>query len=283
MREFSPFEKDIIRRIAKIYQDGDLNDIELAKIIRTELGAFAVEWDVKKGETTIFCIEKDKAKEYLLKLISIISLLKYLEDTNCLFLTKMSNTKNNDHRLFDREKFKIIPKHEWKGDDQYILDTLNNYSHPFIYLEKTTKDGKINGILPAILTEHSDFAKYMEYYSLRMVYPTQTLIEHVNMKFKTPEQIRFERQLSEANKQHNQAIQKANSQICIARKATIASFIGLRLAIIIPQCTSTKIHKNSTQEIEKIIRDNKVAIPETINTNITNDTLKVDVVNSPIN
>lgn len=117
------------------------------------------------------------------------------------------------------------------------------------------------------------------------IWLSQVLIDLVNNNFKTQEQIRFEKQLSDAETKHNEAMDKAQTQIYqnrsntkVAFFAAIVSFIGLLVALILPFCIKTKLAEKD--EIIKEIQAVKKEIPAVINTRITNDKLDADIVTS---
>lgn len=105
------------------------------------------------------------------------------------------------------------------------------------------------------------------------IWLSQVLIDLVNNNFKTQEQIRFEKQLSDAETQIDQ--NRRNTKV--AYFAAIVSFIGLLGALILPFYTKTKLAEKD--EIIKEIQAVKNKI-SAIYTKIANDTLDADIVTS---
>lgn len=97
------------------------------------------------------------------------------------------------------------------------------------------------------------------------VFVSQDLKDLVKNNFETPEQIRFEKQLKEAKR-----------QTCGAYIAAGVSFLGLLVAMALPFLTKTKLAE--IDEIKQVIQSTKTELPAVIETKITNDTIKVDVV-----
>jgi hypothetical protein len=119
--------------------------------------------------------------------------------------------------------------------------------------------------------------RFLKINRYKVVYPSQELFDLVENDFKTIEQIRFEKELSLANKHHAKAMRSAKKQLCFARLAFIVSVITLFITLGynyygIVNIKSPKIEEQLNQ-IKIEILDQKQ--PKVINTNITNDTLKV--------
>lgn len=98
---------------------------------------------------------------------------------------------------------------------------------------------------------------------------SNALIDLAKHDFKSIEQRRFEEQLNDVNKKHKETM-------CKTRWALGLSFAGLVMALILPYCPEIKLAE--IDEIKKEIQSIKTKIPAVIETRITNDTIKVQVV-----
>lgn len=226
-------------------------------IIREELSAFAIEWSAPSDEQQ-FCKllgDNEELDGKLFHLLDIITLLSYLKYNGLILL--LNTQGERDRYLYDRTKYNR------KDDGTYwTLAQQEIFMGNPVTIEGFTPRGSFSvytNSLPELLDE----------FVYTLIFPTQELVDLVNNNFITPEQRRFEVQLNDANKKHNETM-------CKTRWALGVSFAGLVAALILPFCTETKIA--NIEEIKQTIQAAKTEIPIVIETKITNDTIKVDVV-----
>lgn len=185
---------------------------------------------------------------------------------------------------------------KWKEDKTYLTSFMK-LQYFIMLLHELERDGLVLSS-PTLGEKFSPLnanlsADYSEPYAIDAFYQSELkryfssnilvnyqLVELVKNDFKTPEQIRFDTQLGDANKKHKEAMKIAKNSVYISWAAL---FITTMVSVAIPLSCDTNIHEDSIDAIDKIIQENKTTIPQTINTNIVNDTLKVDVVKSAPN
>jgi cell division protein FtsL len=108
------------------------------------------------------------------------------------------------------------------------------------------------------------------------------LIDLVENDFKTPEQIRFEKQLVDANEKHSQVMGEAKKQVKYSRRAfyfSIVAFLASLVFGIIQMCSDTTIDSDQFNQIKQTIK--QTTPPDVIKTKITNDTLTTRIVEKP--
>lgn len=94
----------------------------------------------------------------------------------------------------------------------------------------------------------------------------------------------LKKQSEDAETKHREIMDNANKQLSKTKCALIVSLSAFIVSLVFGIASlyvSTRIDDQSIQNIERVIKENRMEIPEIINTNIINDTIKVDVVNPP--
>jgi hypothetical protein len=233
MRDFSEFEKDIIKRIVSDSNEGKI--ASSVNIIIDEIGKVniaAIEWDNTYTFVKFHGIENDNSYA---KILDIIFLFKYLEENRYIY------------------------SHLKKGTNSNFICASKFVKHGAYYITKNilSSDGvDIN----KYLVIHTDIGKEIEERSKKLIHPSYTLIDLVLKDFKTPEQLEFETQLNEAKK-----------QTCYSRRALVVALVALILSLvstIFTTCTDTKIDNKQfnqiIQSIEKQSQQKKIK-SETVN------------------
>lgn len=259
MREFTDFEKQIIK---KIVVAEDLKDSCLAKLIDENTDAIAFEWDIDKPSFYIIYRPTNLSDEDLFNQIQeIIFLLKSLEESNLIYLHQNEDS-NEDNCLYDRARYKRENPREYS----VIVNIPNTKGF----------------ILTNIFEVKTDFGKYVQRYTVAFFYASNALRTLVKNGYKTQEQLRFEEQLKDANKKHKEVMGEAQNQVKYSRRAFYGSISALVLSFvfgIIQMCDTTEIDKNQINQIQQAIEQK--TIPKVIKTEITNDTLTTRVVEKP--
>lgn len=241
MRDFSDYEKDIIKRIVSECNEGKI--ASSVNIIIDEIGKVnisAIEWDNTYTFVKFHGIENDNSYA---KVFDIIFLLKYLEENRYIFSHLKKGTNSN---FICASKFV-------KHGDYYI--TKNILSSDGVDIDK-------------YLMIHTDIGKEIEERSKKLIHPSYTLIDLVLKDFKTPEQREFEIQLNEAKKQTR-----------YSRGALYASLGALALSLvstIFTTCNDTKINSNQFNQIKRSI--DKQSLQKEIKSDTINNAFKAKVI-----
>ncbi|GGH48227.1 hypothetical protein IA57_04355 [Mangrovimonas yunxiaonensis] len=179
-----------------------------------------------KKISLIFNFKKENELTFIKDLSIIISLIEILKDEKLIFTHINPEILNN--RL-TKSATEPIPKHikekGWVG-----VTALTNDKEIQNKIQKNSTDyGKWE--LPTTLSS------YILEYIDQFCYVRPELTEYINNGFNTPEQIRFQKTLF------------------WTRIATVISFVGLLIAIIIPISTNNNVEKSKVNEIEKEIKE----------------------------
>lgn len=257
MRQFSEFEKSILKRIANIGLEEDFEDFDIARIIRKELSAFAVKWDPRsEGKytpyVTIYVKQGDNPNKYMHRLFDIINLFHYLQKNAWIVqLENTNNEKTYPRFLYDKENY----EEDSEGNIVSKAAKITMFGEEYIFRGYTPNDS---------VTLYAELSKKLDILASSYVYPTSILIDFVENGYQTIEE-----------RQHREQMREAKVQT----KLAIAAFVSSIVALIISTCMNSTIDKEQMQQIIKSMdKIENIQIPPVINTCIINDILKVDVV-----
>lgn len=250
---YSPFEQEIINKIV----NSDINNCNMLDIFHDCVvnKGRAIVLLPQTQELKLFCEQELDIKIFIQDITDFISVVDLLRKNELVFildnstqiqLPQQKNTAGhtNTSALCNIDKFQ----------DRVFVDPI-----PF----------KVENVKPLY--------PYLKEYFESFIISRSELKELVFNNFRTHEQIRFETQLQDAQTQHSESIIEAKRQTRNSRYALYVSwgalFVSL-IATIWTVCSS----KNTISDIDKVIKTNKIVIPAIIETKITNDTIKVDVI-----
>lgn len=260
MREFSEFEKNIIK---KMVAAKEIRELSLAKLIDENISSIALEWSIDPARFTVFYRSSvGTESEIYFQIQEIIFLLKNLEDQKFIYLHHRQDSKQ-DNRLYNHTKY---GRNETTGEYYFLMDN-------------EAKGMITDWVKPEFDT---DFGSYVQHYVSGFCFVSNALRDLEKNNFKSPEQLRFEHQLDDANKKHAEAMGKAQDQVKYSQRAfycSIAAFFFALLFGIIQMCSETTLDKNQLNQIKQTIE--QTTIPDVIKTQIVNDTLTTKVVEMP--
>ena len=259
MREFSKFEKTIIK---KMVDAKEIRELFLAKLIDENIPSIAIEWTIDPASLTIF-YRSSVGTPYKMfdQVQEIIFLLKTLEDEKFIYLHHCPDLTKNNH-LFNINKF------------------IREDTGIYYFKEGNGNKGKV--VDWEKLKIKTTFCNYVKSYANGIFYVSNALRDLVKNDFKTPEQLRFEHQLGDANIKHADAMEKAQDQVKYSRWAFFGSIAAFFLALlfgIIQMCSKTTLNKIQFNQIKQTIE--QTTIPDVIKTKIVNDTLTTRIVEMP--
>lgn len=270
---------DIEKKMVNYFVDHYQEKILFYEFIAKNMDAVAIEL-LADDSFAIVSNQDLEIKEYSKaerSVIDIICFIEYLLKENLITLFAYSKDQIDSNtkaiRIYDREKYKYNETIDSPQKDNISLEEF----FAAIKLGRYTVLIKENGRRgEAVLYGHKHISQgsisdFIKGNFNTFMYPSTLLIELANSKFKTPEQIRFETQLDDTQRKHKQAM-------LWTRFAAVVSFLGLLIALILPFYTKTTLAEKD--EIINSIQSVKTEIPAVIETKITNDTIKVDVVKS---
>lgn len=280
MREFSEFEKKLLQDIVDRHAGKKLNKLSLYDIFCDNTESIAIEWDEQK--IILKYDEKVCVDDEIFKFLSLVYFIEYLESNGYLFLDLLGEQKP-EHCIYNHNKYErseITGEYEIKGETGGSFGVFD-FKGTKLY---TVELGRQIEIIADFGILHIGILPKLDRYCQCIVFPHTELVDLVNNDFKTTEQMRFEKQLNNAQTKHDEAMRAANKQISEAKKQTTnsrtalyVSWGALGVSIIATIWTICSSY-TTIRDIDQIIRNNKLTLPSVIETKITNDTIKVDVV-----
>lgn len=197
--------------------------------------------------------------EGYIPLVELVNLFRYLEKNNLISFIPYYGIEWLD---FEDENFKIIHS----GISVSKLNYIKINDEELKKKRFTIKDDSV--------------IKYLNDKYSCLISISPELIDLVQNDFKTLEERRFDEEMSLTKNNHKKAMRKANYQIFLG-------WVAFLVALISPFITTYFDRNNITdvksvqieQRLDKII--NQMVIPDTIKTEIINDTLKV-IVTKPL-
>jgi hypothetical protein len=259
MSKFRESEENIIKMMVAA---SEIRELSLAKLIDENSPAIALEWNLKKPSfTVIYRSFNGTENELFFRIQEIISLLKCLEDERYIYLSHRPGFLK-DNRLYNTKKY---------GRDD---------NGEYYFLMGNGAKGKIKDWCRFEII--NDFGSSVQHFANVFFYVSTALRDLVDNDFKTPEQIRFEKQLVDANEKHSQVMGEAKKQVKYSRWAFVVSilaFMGSLVFGIIQMCSDTTIDSDQFNQIKQTIK--QATPPDVIKTKITNDTLTTRIVEKP--
>ncbi len=214
MREFTDFEKQIINKLASAEE---IRDISLIKLIDENTDAIALEWNFDEPYFSFFYNNAKSTDNelYLLfyQIQEIIFLIKYLEENGLIYL-HFNEKFSQDDWLYNRDKYIRDDDGNCYKVILNIIPKINSNTTGFLRISNRNRI-------------HSDFGRFVKKYANALFYVSNSLRELVKNEYKTADQIRFDRQLKDAQEKHNESLRKAVYQIRIAWAAFITSIIAV--------------------------------------------------------
>lgn len=216
MRDFSEFEKDIIKRIVSEYDNRGFSisvDIIIQEMEKVDI--IAIEWDESYTYANFYGNNDGKS---CTKVIDVISLLKFLEENR--FINLHMRDLDVNYSLFSHERYTKSGELYWRRDGSVntLITSYNNFTKM-----------------------HTNIGREIQQISKGVIYVSFALEDLVKNNFKTIEQ----KQLIEAKRQTS-----------YSRRALCASLVALALSLvstIITTCTDTKIDSIQFNQIKQSI------------------------------
>ncbi len=233
MREFSEFEKKVLRIFVELQNKNELSRENV--VYRLYEGEVRNMKAVEHGITVEYSSLDDTFRDNFERTLSSLDFLyKYL-DKECLIGSSGSFVNSN------------MPKNTDEGNKSFL----------YIYTWWMHRQILTNGLQIS-----------------------QALVEHIKRDFITIEREQFELQLDEAKGQTNEAKDQSRYARLTLGLSIAAIAISIILPIAISKCSSTKLDEQQLDNLQQSIESTKPL--QNINARITNDTLKVEVINKQL-
>lgn len=196
MREFTPAQNNLIKKLVDIQQDalpGSLAELQVARLLRKELKFFALRWSTEPKDEVILYVRKED-KEDLKKIdelyFEIADFIYFIEELESLGFIKLQNipsiNEENFTILYDRDKYKYDSK-----EDNFWVEMQD------VRIGDRTISGEALVSLEGWHKINTDFAKDLQKCALSIVYPLPLARSYVNNDFMTQEQKGLKKQLKD--------------------------------------------------------------------------------------
>lgn len=247
MREFTPKEKEFLKKIVEFKENSNLQELQLMRLLRKQLETLAIRWElVPKCSIQIYAQFKnptdeqwkDIQKKYF-EIADYIYLIEELFEYKLIKLQEVSfeNPIQENYRvLYDRDKYLI------KGDS--IIEKSNDNN--CLYALSDIGKHKVN----------VTFARDLEKYANSIIYPLPLLHDLINHDFKDLERIQLEENRTNNRKtliNTYRSLRQTRCSIIISAFAVIVS----AFSTIFNTCCSNNITTNDAKEIVSAIKELK--------------------------
>lgn len=273
MREFTTKEQDFLKQILFLKESGNLQDLQLMRLLRKQLDTLAIKWQLEpKCSIQIYAQfknptiqqQKDVQKKYF-EIADYIYLIEELFEYKLIKLQEVSfenPTQENYRVLCNRDKYLI------EGDS--IIEKSNDNN--CLYALGDIGKHKVN----------VTFARDLEKYANSIIYPLPLLHDLINHEFKDLERIQLEENRTNNRKtliNTYRSLKQTRCSIIISAVAVVVSFISIIAPTLHEVYWSNSPNSADMQDIKTAIEQNKNISIEAINT----DTINVKVANVPNN
>ena len=251
MRLFSDKEKEIINKLISIKRNSNLEELQVARLLREQLSCFVIQWTLKpKKELSLYSyegktindIDWDGLRKNYFQTVDFLYLIEELENYNLIKLQTLSFELEHDEErlLYDRSLYEFKQEAFWrKSDDTKYLVPVEAKHNVYV-----------------------DFVNYLEKYANKVVYPLPLLEDLAENDFKSIEQRNFEKQLEDAEIHHNDQLKIANKSYYIAM---LAVFISAIVPFGVNECTDpVELNSKQIESLQEAIRESKVLFPDSV-------------------
>lgn len=260
MRLFSLKENELLRKLVEYKNDTNLQDLQVARLLRKELSFLAIKWEIEpKMNVDLYCVTTNDKKYPLKQLFSVIDFIYFvyeLEKIGYIRLLNISSERKEKLRiLYDKEKY------TFNGEKNQFINTNIDTENDNILSLVGDKDYQLFGKIDNYeyvnqLTKQqfpNSFAKDLDDIVYSIIYPMPILEDYVNNNFKTLEE-----------RHHDEEMKVALDSAGESRKAAkiaLGSFILSLIVCMIQMCSSQKIDPDQITMIETAIKNNQIEEP----------------------
>lgn len=273
MRQLTDSEQRIVEKIVQLKQSTRLEELQVARLLRKELGCFALRWTLEPKKTLVFYSCKDESitdinwdslRKHYFQVVDFLYFIEELEQEHFIKTQTLSfEVKTDEERvLYDRGRFKYDAS----------MDAFWGKEGTISYLVSINVEQKT----------YIDFVNYLEKYANKIIYPLP-LLEDFVADYKSIEQRHFEKQIEENERHHREQmkaskiwqdkqIKRTNWSLIFAALAFISS---VSIPFLVNRCTPpSKIDDTQLRTIEQAIIHSKTTWPNAINIQ-SSDTLSI--------
>lgn len=272
MRQLTDNEQRIVEKIVQLKQSTRLEELQVARLLRKELGCFALRWTLEPKKTLVFysCqdesttdIDWDSLRKHYFQVADFLYFIEELEQEHFIKTQTLSfEVKTDEERaLYDRCKFKYNAS----------MDAFWGKKGTISYLVSINAEQKV----------YIDFVSYLEKYANKIIYPLPLLEDFVANDYKSIEQRHFEKQIEENERHHKEQMKNG-------RKSFYAALCAVAVSAVTPFCVEKctepiEIDESQLESLEQSIIKSCNALPDTINVQICQPNSDFDTLKTKFN
>lgn len=276
-RLFSDKENQLLKELVDFKQAGDLQNLQVARLLRTKLSFIALRWSVDPlPSVDVYAIANEDASNTLNLYFDIVNLVYFFQELDKMGFIKLqslpSQKAEKQRILFDRNKYEFnCDKNQFNEIGIDKENGILSLSKEFQFQLFGKKDNMEYASPLTLQSMPNSFAYDLDDIVYKIIYPMPVLEDYVSNGFRTIEDKRYE----ETSKKALKANKTANWTLVISSLAFIASALSCFITYKIGKEqieTPTELSPIQIQLLDSIIRSNSVVEPIRI---ISNDTLNV--------
>ena len=178
-------KKEIIQKIVSYKKENNLEELQIARLLRKELSCFAIRWTTSPAkEFVIYNEESDKIKDdskhcfyTLFRILDFLYLIQELEHDGFVNTLPLASNKEDTNILFDKEKYKYNVDHPIELPDNF------NIGKDFFYRIHE----KIKSLVPMKSKQviNIDIVDLFDKYATKIIYPLPKLEEYLKNNFQS--------------------------------------------------------------------------------------------------
>lgn len=280
MREFTPKEKELLKKFVSLKKRGQLDELQVATFLKVELDCFALKWQTTpKVQLSIYAKpntlrEEQKITQNYFRISDFIYFIKELCSYNFIEIQSFptenkTESEDNSPMLFDRDKY------------EYNADSDEFWTKP----ENTEVLGSKYSMTALVGVKNKsifylDIVHVLNKYC-GIIYPLPLLVDFVENNFKTIEQRQFEEELQTAKdtlEETKKSLKKTQWALFASWGSFVVALVALILTLIIPQEIDDKQINSITTAIKEqktVTIDSVKALPaDTFNVNVIQPKVK---------
>ncbi|MGE4309157.1 hypothetical protein [Bacteroides sp.] len=113
MRQLTDIEKDIIHAIISNKQNNNLGELQIAKILRTELSFLAIKWEITPRKAIYVFAEENTPDKVIdnnyFQISDFLYFIEELENNHFIKVQSMPTIKNDYKVLYDKDIYTYNP------------------------------------------------------------------------------------------------------------------------------------------------------------------------------
>lgn len=265
-RLFSEKENQLINELVNFKKTGDLQNLQVARLLRTKLSFIALRWSIDPSPSVdVYSVATEDASNTLKLYFEIVDLVYFFQELEKMGFIKFqslpSQKTEKQRMLFDRKKYEFNSvKNQF---NEIGLDKKNGILSLFkdFQFQLFGKKDNMEYASPLTLqTMPNSFAYDLDEIVYKIIYPMPVLEDYVSNGFRTLEDKRYEGTSNKALK----ANKTANWTLIISCVALIVSALSCFITYNIGReqiDTPTELSPNQIQLLDSIIRSNSAFEP----------------------